>query len=82
MAVRIGVDVGGTFTKAVACDVATLAIVARAIVPTTHDDPDGVAAGVAAALERVAGEVGGDWWRADHERGPLDDPGGQRAAGG
>ena len=57
MAVRIGVDVGGTFTKAVACDVATLAIVARAVVPTTHGDPDGVAAGVAAAVERVADEV-------------------------
>ena len=57
MAVRIGVDVGGTFTKAVACDVATLAVVARAVVPTTHDHPDGVGAGVADAIERVAGEV-------------------------
>ena len=42
MAVRVGVDVGGTFTKAVACDVGTAGVVARAVVPTTHDHPDGV----------------------------------------
>jgi N-methylhydantoinase A len=57
MTVRIGVDVGGTFTKAVACDAATLAVVARAIVPTTHDHPDGVAAGVASAIDEVAERV-------------------------
>ena len=57
MTVRIGVDVGGTFTKAVACDVASLAIVARASVLTTHDHPDGVAAGVASVIEQVAREV-------------------------
>ena len=57
MAVRIGVDVGGTFTKAVACDVATLAIVARAVVPTTHDDPDRRRGRRRLALERVADEV-------------------------
>ncbi|MFN2521525.1 MAG: hypothetical protein ABR525_10850 [Candidatus Limnocylindria bacterium] len=28
---RVGVDVGGTFTKAVACDLATGAVIARAV---------------------------------------------------
>jgi N-methylhydantoinase A len=57
MTVRIGVDVGGTFTKAVACDTVSLAIVARSIIPTTHGHPDGVAAGVAQAIEEVAARV-------------------------
>lgn len=57
MAVRVGVDVGGTFTKAVACDAAGGRIVARAVVPTTHAAPAGVAEGVAHALAVVAAEV-------------------------
>ena len=57
MAVRVGVDVGGTFTKAVACDVADGRIVARSIIPTTHNAANGVAAGVASALEAVAADV-------------------------
>ena len=56
MAVRVGVDVGGTFTKAVACD-AEDRIVARAIVATTHSHERGVAVGVARALEDVAAAV-------------------------
>ena len=36
LAVRVGVDVGGTFTKAVACDPASGEVVARAVVSTTH----------------------------------------------
>lgn len=60
MAVRIGVDVGGTFTKAVACDSTTGDVVARSILPTTHGAPAGVAEGVvkvvAATSEQVAGE--------------------------
>lgn len=56
MAVRVGVDVGGTFTKAVACDAGDQ-IVARAIVATTHADERGVAVGVARALAEVAAEV-------------------------
>ena len=57
---RVGVDVGGTFTKAVACDLGTGAVIARAVLPTTHDDPQGVAAGVVRAVARVAEELGGD----------------------
>lgn len=43
---RIGIDVGGTHTKAVAVDNATSEVVAKASVKTTHDDKAGVAAGV------------------------------------
>lgn len=58
MSVRIGVDVGGTFTKAVALDTDTLAMLAEAIVPTTHDHPDGTAAGVVDVVRRLADSVG------------------------
>lgn len=57
MAVRIGVDVGGTFTKAVACDAATGAIVCRSVVPTTHASPRGVAEGVVATIADVDEKV-------------------------
>lgn len=44
--VRMGIDVGGTHTKAVAIDNLTHAIIGKNEVKTTHDDPRGVAAGV------------------------------------
>ncbi|HEY0614241.1 MAG TPA: hydantoinase/oxoprolinase family protein [Candidatus Elarobacter sp.] len=53
---RIGIDVGGTFTDVVAVDAASRALVASVKVPTTHDHPDGVAAGIVAGLERLLGE--------------------------
>ena len=59
MPVRVGVDVGGTFTKAVACDAASGTIVARSVVPTTHAAARGVAEGVVAALHEVIAEVRG-----------------------
>lgn len=58
MPARVGVDVGGTFTKAVAVDATTGAVVARAVTPTTHSSDDGVAAGVVAVVEELAGELG------------------------
>ncbi|MDD6694074.1 MAG: hydantoinase/oxoprolinase family protein [Olsenella sp.] len=44
--VRVGIDVGGTHTKAVAIDNDTHEIVGEAVVMTTHDDEMGVAKGV------------------------------------
>ncbi len=57
MAVRIGVDVGGTFTKAVACDTISGEVVARSIVPTSHGAVTGVAQGVLDALASTAQQV-------------------------
>lgn len=42
----MGIDVGGTYTKAVAIDNQTHEIIGKSAVKTTHDDPRGVAAGV------------------------------------
>jgi N-methylhydantoinase A/oxoprolinase/acetone carboxylase beta subunit len=50
---RVGIDVGGTFTDVVAIDAATRALVARIKVPTTHDAADGVACGIVAGIERL-----------------------------
>ncbi|MFN2389408.1 MAG: hydantoinase/oxoprolinase family protein [Actinomycetota bacterium] len=57
MAVKIGVDVGGTFTKAVACDATTGRVVARSIVPTSHGAVNGVAQGIVEALASTAQQV-------------------------
>ena len=48
--VRMGIDVGGTHTKAVAIDNATHEIIGKSSVKTTHDDKSGVAAGVVQAF--------------------------------
>ncbi len=53
---RVGIDVGGTFTDVVAIDAATRALVAKVKVPTTHDAPQGVAAGIVAGIERLLRE--------------------------
>ncbi|HEY2763626.1 MAG TPA: hydantoinase/oxoprolinase family protein [Pseudonocardiaceae bacterium] len=60
MGVRVGADVGGTFTKAVAIDSATGELAGRAVVPTTHDHPDGVSAGVVDVVAKLVAEVGAD----------------------
>jgi N-methylhydantoinase A/oxoprolinase/acetone carboxylase beta subunit len=57
-AIRIGVDVGGTFTKAVAVETGPLRLLAHAAVPTSHDAPGGVAEGVADALRDLLVELG------------------------
>ncbi len=57
---RIGVDVGGTFTKAVAVSSSPLAVHARTSVPTTHRARAGVADGVTAALRGLLAQLGED----------------------
>lgn len=52
-AVRIGIDVGGTHTKAVAIDNNTSEIIGKASVLTTHTHERGVAHGVIQCFERV-----------------------------
>jgi N-methylhydantoinase A len=50
---RIGIDVGGTFTDVVAIDARTHELVASVKVPTTHRAPEGVAAGIVSGIERL-----------------------------
>ena len=54
--VRMGIDVGGTHTKAVAIDNATHEIIGKSSVKTTHDDKYGVATGVVAACQNCLKE--------------------------
>ena len=54
--VRMGIDVGGTHTKAVAIDNATQQIIGKSSVKTTHDDKTGVAAGVVKAFQNCLEE--------------------------
>ncbi|HIU75834.1 MAG TPA: hydantoinase/oxoprolinase family protein [Candidatus Pelethocola excrementipullorum] len=54
--VRMGIDVGGTHTKAVAIDNATHEIIGKSSVKTSHDDKSGVAAGVVQAFMNCMSE--------------------------
>ncbi len=55
-AVRVGIDVGGTHTKAVAIHNDTHEIIGKASVMTTHADAMGVAAGVIQAFQKCLSE--------------------------
>jgi len=55
---RIGIDVGGTFTKAVLIDNQTFEVVERYSVLTTHSDARGVAKGEAAVQLQAVGGPG------------------------
>lgn len=54
--VRVGIDVGGTNTKAVAIDNATYEIIGVGIVATTHDAELGVSAGVVESFKKCLTE--------------------------
>lgn len=57
-AVRMGIDVGGTYTKCVAMDNVTHQIIGKNEVKTTHDDEAGVAAGVVQSFKNCMAENG------------------------
>ena len=54
--VRLGIDVGGTFTDAVAIDNETYEVIAKVKVPTTHHAKQGVALGIVQAIDKVLSE--------------------------
>lgn len=56
--IRVGIDVGGTFTDAVAVDATTLEPVGQVKVPTSHHHEDGVAHGIVEALDRLLRQTG------------------------
>ncbi|WP_266081531.1 hydantoinase/oxoprolinase family protein [Haladaptatus caseinilyticus] len=55
--IRIGIDVGGTFTDAVAIDTTTFEVLDQVKVPTTHDAGAGVAAGIVEAASTILESV-------------------------
>lgn len=48
--IRVGIDVGGTFTKAIAIDITSGTFIGKTTVPTTHNSERGVADGIIIAL--------------------------------
>jgi N-methylhydantoinase A len=58
--VRIGIDVGGTFTHAVAVDNRTSEVISHCVTPTTHQAAEGVAAGIVASFEMLQRELGAE----------------------
>ncbi len=55
---RIGIDVGGTFTDVVAVDADTFTLVAQLKVPTTHHAVEGVARGIIDGLQQMLSRLG------------------------
>ncbi len=57
-AVRIGIDVGGTFTHAVAVDNRTCQVISHKVTPTSHSSKEGVAAGILESFRLLQEELG------------------------
>ena len=56
--IRIGIDVGGTFTHAIALDYQTYELVAHAVTPTTHTSEYSVSEGIIKVFEEVLEKSG------------------------
>lgn len=59
-AVRIGIDVGGTFTHAVAIDNRTCEVICHKVTPTSHSSKEGVAGGILESFRLLQEELGDD----------------------
>lgn len=59
-AVRIGIDVGGTFTHAVAVDNTTCQVISHKVTPTSHASEQGVAAGILESFRLLQEDLGAD----------------------
>ena len=57
MQIRIGIDVGGTFTDTVAIDANSLELLGHVKIPTSHRAKEGVARGIVDALHRLLGTL-------------------------
>ena len=56
--VRVGIDVGGTFTDVVVVDHQSREVISQLKVPTTHDSIEGVATGIINAINQALFELG------------------------
>jgi len=56
--IRIGIDVGGTFTHAVALDHQSYEVIAHAVTPTTHSSRYSVSEGIIKTFQDVLVQTG------------------------